>query len=295
MIDIRHHIYSLAAVFLALAVGMVIGSSFARNSPSDSSGRKTIARYETDMRKLKDEIIRATQTKAEKVAALKACQEYCRAVMPLAVKNKLQWRNVAVVQTGDCDDLTGSVKQALELAGARVACTADISRAFPFADDTRISQVLINLGLGSTRDPKTDRDRLSRILAGTICTGKYSYLAPKLEKEGVAVFGGPCDKTSKLVVLVGGASSDAQTLSENVDAQLLAGFEKLGVTAVGCEASDAVRSYVGMWHKAGIATVDNADNAMGQTCLIYALNGETANFGTKDTADRLIPKTLESP
>lgn len=295
MIDIRHHIYSLAAVFLALAIGMVIGSSFGGNSTSNSSGRKTIQRYETDMRQLKDEIIKATQTEARKAAALKACQDYCRAVMPMAVKNKLHWRNVAVVQTGDYDDLTGSVKQALEMAGAQVTCTADISSAFPFADDTRISQVLINCGLGSTRDPKTDRDRLFRILTGTICAGKYSYLASKLEKEGVAVFSGDCDTASKLVVIVGGASSDAKTLAENVDAQLLTGFEKLGVTVVGCEASDAVRSYVPMWHKAGIATVDNADNAMGQTCLIYALNGETANFGTKDTADRLIPKTMESP
>lgn len=282
-------------MFLALAIGMVIGSSFAGNSSSNSSGHKTIQRYETDMRQLKDEIIKATQTKEQKAAALKSCQEYCRAVMPLAIDNKLYWRNVAVVQTGDYDDLTGSVKQALEMAGARITCTADISSAFRFANDGAIGQTLFSCGLGTTLDPKADRDKLFRVLAGTICSGKYAYLAAKLEKAGVAVFSGDCDRSSRLVVIVGGASSDTENLSETVDAQLLACFEKLGVTVVGCEVSDAVCSYVPVWHKAGIATVDNADNAMGQTCLVYALNGEVANFGTKETADRLIPKSMENP
>ena len=294
MIDIRHHIYSLAAVFLALAVGIVIGTSFAGRSPSADAGRRTILRYESDMRSLKDEILKASGTASEKEAALKACEQYCRAVMPLAIRDKLYWRNVAIVQTGDSDDLTGSVKKALEMAGAQVTCVADMSSEFPFADDPGISQALVNNGLGSTVDPKTDRDKLFRIIADTICTGKYPYLVPTLEKAGVATFSGDCNRSCKLVVLVGGASSDLQNQAQSVDAQLLARFATLGVTAVGCEASTSVSSYVPVWHKSGIATVDNTDLAMGQTCLIYALDGETANFGTKPTADRLFPKSLES-
>ena len=112
MIDIRHHIYSLAAVFLALAVGIMIGTSFAGRSPSGAAGRRTIQRYEGDMRSLRDAILKASGKTAEKEAALKACEQYCRAVMPLAVSDRLYWRNVAVIQTGDDDDLTGSGKKA---------------------------------------------------------------------------------------------------------------------------------------------------------------------------------------
>lgn len=295
MIDIRLHVYSLAAVFLALAVGMVIGSSFAMHSPSGSVGRRTIQRYETDMRSLKAEIVKVARDSADKEAALKACQEYCTAVMPMAIKDRLYWRNVAIVQTGDYDELTGSVKKALEMAGAQVTCTADISETFPFGDDAQISATLADRGLSPSMDPKTDRDKLFRILADTVCTGSYAHLVSGFEKSGVAVFSGTCDRPCKLVVLVGGSSSNSRSLAASVDAQLLARFEKLGVVVVGCESSGATSSYVGVWHKAGIATVDDADNAMGQTCLIFALNGETANFGTKPTSDRLIPKTMETP
>lgn len=294
MIDIRYHIYSIAAVFLALAVGIVIGTSFARSVPSDASGRHTIQRYEQDMRTLRGAILQAHDTATKSETTTKAWQEYCRAIMPAVVKNKLYWRNVAVVQTGDSDDLTGSVKEALTLAGAQVTCTVDITSAFPFGDDAKISQALTDTGLGSTYDAKQDRDRLFRILAQTICSGKYAYFVPKLEKAGVATFNGSCEAPCSLVVFVGGSTSDESNLAQVVDALLAPDLVKLGVTIVGCEPSDAATSYVPVWHKSGIATVDDADNAMGQTCLIYALCGETANFGTKDTADRLIPKSLET-
>ena len=293
MIDIRYHIYSIAGIFLALAVGIVIGSSFAKTFPSETSGRHTIQRYEQDMRTLREAIMQAHDTAAKREATIKAWQDYCRAVMPAVVKNKLYWRNVAVIQTGDSDDLTGSVKEALSLAGAQITCTVDISSAFPFGDDEKISQALSGTGLGSTYDAKADRDRLFRILGETICTGRYPYFIPKLEKAGVAKFSGSCDAPCSLVVFVGGATSAESSLAQVVDALLAADLEKRGVTVVGCEPSDVTASYVPVWHKSGIATVDNADNAMGQTCLIYALCGESANFGTKDTADRLIPKSLE--
>jgi len=294
LIDIRYHIYSIAAVFLALAVGIVIGTSFAKSFPSDTSGRHTIQRYEQDMRTLREAILQAHDTATKRETAVKAWQDYCRAIMPAVIKDKLYWRNVAVVQTGDSDDLTGSVKEALTLAGAQVTCTVDINSTFPFGDDAGISEALAGTGLGSTYDSKADRDRLFRILAQTISAGRYPYFVPKLEKAGVATFSGKCDAPCSLVVFVGGATSPDSSLVQVVDALLAPDLQKQGVTVVGCEASEAKASYVPVWHKCGIATVDNADNAMGQTCLIYALGGETANFGTKDTADRLIPKSLEN-
>lgn len=293
MIDVRYHIYSLAAVFLALAVGIVIGTSFAKSMPSDSTGRRTIQRYERVMRDLRGQIIKSTSKSAEEEAALKSSQDYCRAMMPFVVKNKLYWRNVVVIQTGDNDDLTGSVKQALQMAGAGVQCTADISSTFQFSDDTAISQALTTAGIGTSGNPSVDRQKLFRVLASIMCSGQASYLVPKIEKAGVAAITGDCSKACKLVVFVGGSSSESKCLAQTVDAPVIASLQKMGVTAVGCEPSNAGFSYVPLWHKAGIASIDNADTAIGQTSLIYALNGESASFGIKKTADRLIPKTME--
>jgi len=294
LIDIRYHIYSLAAVFLALAVGIVVGTSFARSTPSDSAGRQTILRYENDMHVLKDEISKAHDDAASKDAVVKACQDYCKTVMPAVIKNRLLWRNVAIIQTGDYDDLTGTVKQALELSGAHVISTTEISRDFPFDDNSKIAEILVNSGLGTGSDGKQSRDKLFRVLAASVCSAKYANLVSRLEDAGIATFTGDYGKQCKLVVLVGGSSGDESNTADTVDAQLISQMDKLGITIVGCETSNAGSSYVTTWHKMAIASVDNAESAMGQTALICALNGEVASFGTKPTADRLIPKTLES-
>jgi len=296
LIDIRYHIYSLAAVFLALALGVVIGTSFARSAPGAGKEREVIASYEQSMQRLKQklEATAAGSTKHEQLA--EKSEEFCRAVLPIVVKDRLQWRNVAIVQTGDYDDLSGSVKHALELAGAKVVGIADISRTFAFDDDKRVAAALTSCGVVPPDDGRQSREKLFGLIAETICSGKYSDMMALLEKAGIAKFSGDFGGYSrlKLVVLVGGATAEGTNGADKVDADLLAQLTKRGVTVVGCEATDVISSYIAAWHKTGIATVDNADTAIGQTAIICALAGEKAKFGVKDSADRLIPQTLET-
>lgn len=294
MIDLRYHIYTLAAVFLALAVGIVIGTSFAKSSPDSETSRGIIQRYERDADKLRTAIFEASQKASDKEAVARNCQSFCRAVMPIVLKDKLAWRSIAIVHTGDYPDLVGSIKQALELAGAHVTSVTEMSRNFPYGDNAKIAQVLMDSGIMPENTGNRDRDKLFNIIAETLQSGKYDRVLPKLEAAGVASFTGDYTKFNRLVVLVGGSESETNNTASSVDAQLIAQLERLGVRAVGCEATSAVCSYVPEWHKLGVPTVDNADSAIGQIAVVYALNGETASFGVKDTAERLIPQTLET-
>ncbi|MCL5104191.1 MAG: copper transporter [Armatimonadetes bacterium] len=293
MIDIRYHIYSLAAVFFALAVGIVVGTAFAGRTPATEGARRTIQRYENSMRTLKREIELASEDAAKKEAFAKDSEDFCRAVLPIVAKDRLAWRNVAIVQTGDYDDLSGYVKRVLELAGAHVTSTTDINRTFPFDDHEKVAEVLINCGETPPPNAKEARDRLFSIIADTLYAAKYSTLLSKLEEAGVGKFTGDYGKYNKLIVLVGGSESADTNTSDTIDGQLVARLERPDVIVVGCEGTQAVESYVPSWHKMGIATVDNADSALGQIALVCALNCENAQFGVKDTADRLIPQTLE--
>jgi len=296
MIDVRYHIYSLAAVFFALALGIVIGTSFARRGPANESERRTITRYENSMRVFKRELELSADSSAQKEIHIKNSEEFCRVILPIVAKEMLQWRYISIVQTGDYDDLSGSVKRALELAGGTVTNITDISRDFPFDDDHKVAETLRSCYITPPSDNKAARDKLFSILSDAICGGKSAFLLPNLEKVGVIKFVG--DRQNfvkvKLIVLVGGAESDEANTAESVDCRLLSKLENLGITVVGCEGTDAVSSYIPAWHKMGIPTVDNADSAIGQIAVICALNGDKAKFGVKDTADRLIPQSLET-
>ncbi len=294
MIDIRYHIYSLAAVFFALAIGIVIGTSFAKKLPGNEDERRTILRYENSMRVLKREIEQASDGAARKDEIARKCQEVCRAMLPSAVRNRLLWRNVAVVQTGDYDDLAASVKTALELAGAQVTSVVDVSRTFPFDDPAKAASVLRSCGL----TPPSGKEAISKlfsVIAETLCESRYPYLQVALEESGAAKFArtGQSSRT-RLVVLIGGAASKKADTSDTVDATLIEALNRPEITVVGCEGSNASVSYVPVWSKRGIATVDNVDTPMGQLALVCALDGEKARFGVKETADRLVPQTLEA-
>lgn len=291
MIDLRYHIYSLAAIFFALAIGIVIGTSFAKSSPGNGE-RSTIVRYENSMRVLKREIEMAADESKKNAEVSKKSEEFCRVIMPAVVKGRLAWRNAAIIQTGDYDELTGNVKLALELAGARVNSVTDINRTFPFDDDGKVSAALINCGITPPGDPKEARNKLFAIVANMLCNGENHQLISKLENSGVARFNGEYSRVNRFIVIVGG-SEETETLSpEKIDTQLISNLTP-DVTVVGCEGVKSAGSYISAWHKTGIATVDNVDSAIGQIDLICALGGEKAQFGVKDTADRLIPQSLE--
>ncbi|MGC8862183.1 MAG: copper transporter, partial [Armatimonadota bacterium] len=209
MIDIRYHVYSLAAVFFALAIGIVFGTTFAKSSPSTESERRTIQRYENSMRILKRELEKAAEDAARLEAVARSCEEFCNAALPIIVQGRLQWRNVAIIQTGDYDDVTGSVKRALELAGAHVTSVTSISRAFPFDDEAKIAAVLKSFGAGEGENNKA-KQRLFRIIADTVRAGTYAHLVSKLEAAGVAKFTGTYDKYMRvrMIVLVGGSAAE---------------------------------------------------------------------------------------
>lgn len=293
MIDERHFIYSIAAVFFALAIGIVIGTSMAR-SPAGQSEQATIRQYEGWMRNLRAEIEGKSKDVAKMELFLRKNEEFCQAAMPIVARNRLAWRNVAIIRTGDFDDLTGSVKRGLEIAGAQVISVTEISRDFPFSDDERTSEALINNGIWTSPEVEKPSEKLWRIIGGAVASAQHNDLLPKLEEAGVATFTGRYDRPVRLVVIVGGSISDDTNTADAIDARLLAQLQRPNLTVVGCEPSSAGSSYVPVWRKIGIATVDNAELAIGQISLVCALGGERASFGFKDTADRTIPQTLET-
>ena len=293
MIDIRYHIYSLAAVFFALAVGIVIGTSFSKGSSSTVNERRTITRYENSMRVLKREIENAADECSSREKYAEKSEDFCKSILPIVAKGRLAWRNVAIVQTGDYDDLSGSIKRALELAGATVTSITDISREFKFEDDKKIANVLAECGVIPPTDAKEARNKLFSIITSSLYAAKNTEMLSILEEQGVAKFTGDYDRFNKLVVLVGGSTTEGTSSADDVDTLIIDQLQQAEVNMVGCESTAAVCSYVPVWHKMGIATVDNADSAIGQVALLCALNGERAKFGIKDTADRLTPQTLE--
>ena len=84
---------------------------------------------------------------------------------------------------------------------------------------------------------------------------------------------------------VEGASTTA--LEEGI----VTGLRRTGVPIVGVEEESQNPSGITWYTEHDISSVDNVDQLTGRTSMVFVLAGSTGAFGTKDTADRLLPQT----
>ena len=284
LIDLKYHLVSLVAVFLALAVGIVMGSSFIAGS--------SVKGLEKEFIKLRADNRQQQKTIGDMRTQIDRHVEFDRAAAPFLAHNQLAWRRIAIIQTGDYSEATQSAKTILEQAGARVVSVTTFSNIdSQFARERAIRAVEVITG----ETPTEPISRLMEIVANCIVTGSNPQALDVLEEKGLLTTSGEYDTRVLRVVLIGGSRYRGSTHAVHVDLPLIDALKSSGVVAlVGAEPVNAVTSYIPSYHRKAIPTVDNIDSPMGQVALVYAMAGETGNFGVKKSADRVVPTYLES-
>ena len=97
IVDIRYHIASLAAVFLALALGILIGTSMISSDAINEQQKKMIEGLEKEFAVLREEnkVNADALMQAQEVIANQ--QKFNERVLPLLVSGKLEGRKIAVI------------------------------------------------------------------------------------------------------------------------------------------------------------------------------------------------------
>ncbi|MDO8683886.1 MAG: copper transporter [Armatimonadota bacterium] len=295
MIDLRYHIYSLVAVFLSLALGILIGASIVAPGATDSKGVNRSQSQITELERSYDSLRKEIADKQETASALQVrldqTEQVCRALFPSAVNGLLSYRNVAIIQTGGSDEAVAAARTALEQAGAKVNCSIRLNDKL-VKDGDSVSEAAIEAGFNSDTDDSAKLNALLTVLTDSIVWAKSTDKLDILEKHNLVSVSGDMTHWNKTIVIVGGANSKPHNHARALDMPLIEALQNKGVEPVGCEAYDVKISYIGAYAGKGISTVDCIDKAAGQIGLVYALTGEHGHFGAKKTADRLIPRTL---
>ncbi|TGO04952.1 copper transporter [Serinibacter arcticus] len=119
MIDFRYHLVSLISVFLALAVGIVLGAGPLRDTISDQlTGQVEVLREEKDALRLEVDENRATI--ADNVA-------FIESAAPALLDGALPGYRVAVATfPGVTDDVTSAVSQRIEEAGGEITARVEL-------------------------------------------------------------------------------------------------------------------------------------------------------------------------
>ncbi|HTX93727.1 MAG TPA: copper transporter [Mycobacterium sp.] len=303
MISLRQHALSLAAVFLALAVGVVLGSGFLSDT--------LLSSLRAEKRDLHAQIDGLNDQKNALNEKLSAANNFDTQLVGRIVHDALGGKSVVVFRTPDTkDDDVAAVSKFVGQAGGTVTGTVSLTQEFVDANSAEKLQTVVNSSIlpagqqlstkqvdqGSQAGdlmgiallinanpavPPVDQTQRDTVLAALRDTGFITYQpADHLGAANAAlvVTGGalPQDAGSQGVSV----ARFSAALAPHGSGTLLAGRDG---SATGGAAVAVARADAGM--NSAVSTVDNVDTAPGRITAILGLHdlingGHVGQYGT---------------
>jgi hypothetical protein len=282
----RYHAASLAAVFLALAIGILIGVGLGDNIVSGTT---------KDLEQSLKSDLSAAQGRADELQSqLNRHADFEEQAYPALTGNVLEGDRVAVVALGALpDDIKGDVEAVVGPDSPSGAKLAEVAVVREPPDLAAVSGAAPKGSEG--RHVRRDRAALTAVakrMGHALVVGGPTFKrfrGAMLDQ----VSGRPGGIDAVIVIRARPENLEPHQAAETdaLESGLLDGLEGRGaIPVVGVERSDADPSSIGFFNSAGLtATVDSVDLVSGRVALVYALNGSEGNYGIKATADRLLP------
>jgi hypothetical protein len=290
MLDFRYHALSLVAVFLALAIGIVLGVTIGnslltdaeRSLRGDLSGKAVEARRE------------ATAAKGELAGRDRMLDQ----LYPQLVSTRLNER-VALVSWGPLPDgVESGVRDAIHTAGGRLDSVSVFDRPL-----TTLKSALGNVDFGITTADDTSLKALGQTLAQSLIGG--GSLAVTLREQAPDAFAGRFKRADAVVFYEAPKpddKSDAQGVTEReddrartIEAAMLDELRKRTIAVVGVEQTSTSPSQIPRYKSLKLSTSDSVDKSGGRIALVFALAGAKGSYGLKPSADKALPDEALTP
>ena len=286
MFDLRYHVASLAAVFLALVIGILVGVGISDSGYVDKGYRGLL---EQRIAKLQGDLGDARRQADDLSAQQRATQAFVTDTYPELMANRLRGKSVALVFLGPADaHVRASLEQMLADAGASgwvrvraLKLPLDVQQI----DDTLAGDPALARYVGGARLPA-----LGKGLAEELAKGGRAPLWTTLAEQIVAERTGSEKRPADGVIVVRTAGKQYDGTSSFLSG-FYTGLIAAPVPVVGVETTNANESAVASFQRNGISSVDDVDQQIGRFALTLLLDGAKAgHYGVKASArDGVLP------
>jgi hypothetical protein len=302
VISFRYHVVSLVAVILALAVGIVVGTT-ALNGPITSD-----LRHQVDSLK-KDRADLATQVKTLQ-GDVDTAGQFATTFGTQLVADSLKNQSVLVVALpGTSSGMLDGIGNELTAAGAKITGKLELSAGFI---DAGQADAVLGLATGSSRPmditlPTTSDARvLQAAMMAFVLTGNGQSSDLKTVLSGFSglhmISSDPSGiEPAKNIVVLGSGAHPHDDYAGGAELDLVSQLSARGGKVVvagdaGSAQSNGVIAGVRNGpSKSTVSTVDDADTAFGQVstalAMAGAVNSQVGHYGTAPGAQALFPTT----
>ena len=285
MFDLRYHVASLTAVFVALVIGILVGVGLSGKGFVNDAERANLTRQIADLQTERD-AARQSLGSADRVE--RALGEFADTAYPVVVPDRLKGSRVAVLFVGPIDrGASFAIGKAVHDAGGTVVRTRSIG--VPVDMKAVRGALQRQPALARLGGPERLTD-LGRALGGELVIGGKTPLWDSLDGIIVQEREGPAAPPADAVVVIRSAKPQRGATKAFL-AGVYTGLEQSGAPAVGTEVSGTGSSAIPAFSLAGLSTVDSIDTAAGRLGLVLLLEGaEPGSYGIEETAgDGVLP------
>ena len=300
MIDFRYHLVSLVSVFIALAIGVVLGAGPLGGALGDTLNNQIVA-----LREDKVDLQQAVTNRDETIAAQDSA---ISVVSPALVSGTMTGQNVALVLLpGASDSQVDAVRSLLDGSGATIVATVEIQQSWtnPAAGNERRTALT---QAPSATAGQSEADRLATLLAGSLVSeapGQPVADPDPLEaltSSGLITLTRAQPVTADRVILIGPAASAGRDAPQPAEAEgnlaLVRALGQSSARVVAAAPSDSNQGVVGQVLAdrdlaSATSTVDNLPNAAGPLAAVLALAQPSGtapgHYGIGSAASAVLP------
>jgi copper transport outer membrane protein MctB len=282
MFDLRYHVASLAAVFLALIIGILVGVGI--SDPVDNAKTVLLEQRVANLQKQLDQKVQQAGTVDREQDAART---FINQTYPVLVRNRLRGQRIAVVFVGSVDGgVSSAVTRALNDAGGQQLRLRALKVPI---DVQQIDKMLASQPEASSFAGQGRFVALGRALGEELMLGGDTPLWNTLTDALVEQQAGGSKDSADGVIVVRTAKPQRDGTSRFL-LGLYSGLGSAGAPAVGVEATDARTSAVSVYRQAGLSSVDDIDTPAGRLSLVLLLAGApSGQYGLKQSADDFLP------
>jgi Copper transport outer membrane protein, MctB len=286
MFDLRYHVTSLAAVFIALLIGILVGVALASHGLGNS-----------ERKGLEDDVRRAQKNAADSQAQVEALKQKNRGDSSFVddtynalMTDRLKDKRVAVLYVGSVDHaIQGEIATAIKDAGGGTA-----ARMYAVQVPIDAAAIEKRLGKSAALAKYAGSDHLRQLgqqLGRAFVTGGkmpiWSALHTMIVQEATPRFGASRRPVDAVIVV---RTADPQTGDSAPFVQgLYQGLGSAGVPAVGVAQSKNDFTAKPVFQQAKLSTVDDLDLDAGKLALAIVLSTPASRADYGINADDLLP------
>lgn len=286
-INMKYYIVTIGAIFIALGIGILVGFNLNNNEQLSEQQANMINDLDEKFEILKDtndslkNDLSKSNSKYDKAVA------YINKNVDKLIDSTLTGKTVGIITLNENFDNSEGITTTLDKTGAKIAFNIVIKDSIK--QTAKLKEVSQKVGVDLS-DTEGAVNYIIETLSTEDASSKLEYLQ-ELDLIKLNYLGSSYLSYDSVILSAGDDSKNPEKDFEKLDRYLVDSLKAQNKYMVEVQNSDVTTSYVDLYSKNKVATIDNINEESGSISLSILLKqgNKIGNFGSSKTADSLIP------